>query len=584
MRAVPLVAFGAFALSTVLADQIPVANIWEIDNSNVPAHEQSKLSRLSGQGLQSTGPFQVPNPFGQEHEVSEPEVEALAENEDKSIYDILSGSPALFSTLIKAIDFDEETAEVLKGPSKGITFFAPINPKKRKPHHGSAQSMPEEELDIETADPFAALDGVVSQLTASIEAQDKNKTEILKKIVHAILQYHILPTSVNTTVFAVNSTYATNLTLKDGSNGGEPLRLKVSGAVFGFGGVINYYSVILKSNLKASNGLIHVVRTPLFPPLSTLQLGLLLPDAFSIFTSALQRVGLSSLLEYGLSKNPKGLGSVTVFAPSNSAFQKLPRKLKLFLFSPLGERVLKKLLEYHIVPNQVIFSDYHSEVHKHSCMDQFDPELDDTFIGGSYELTHYADQLQDYFRAPNFRGCRSMHSHGGTWEVNPDVPTQFMRPIDQPRRVPFPGTPLPPHKRPNDQEPEPPHRQPDHRGPEPPQHPHRPPHVPELIKNLTFTLPTLFTNHTVDFKVTQFKILPHLYETKLFAAGVYISNPDVVTRNGAVHIVKRLLNPLRNATHVPPHRGDKSGCECEGPDEWKDWEKLLPAWAAQDET
>lgn len=109
-------------------------------------------------------------------------------------------------------------------------------------------------MEGEKIDPHTDLEDVVIRLTDSIEAQDKNRTEKLKKIVHAILQYHILPVSINSTVLAINSTYATNLTLKDGSNGGDSLRLHVSPPAFGFGGLVNYYSLILKSDVKASNG------------------------------------------------------------------------------------------------------------------------------------------------------------------------------------------------------------------------------------------------------------------------------------------------------------------------------------------
>lgn len=49
-----------------------------------------------------------------------------------------------------------------------------------------------------------------------------------------------------------------------------------------------------------------------------------------------------------------GSPAVTFFAPTNRAFASLPGKLKFFLFSPLGERVLKKLLEFHIVPELVL--------------------------------------------------------------------------------------------------------------------------------------------------------------------------------------------------------------------------------------
>ena len=47
----------------------------------------------------------------------------------------------------------------------------------------------------------------------------------------------------------------------------------------------------------------------------------------------------------------QGLGSLTLFAPLNSAWEKLPPKVLAFLFSPIGERALRHLLEYHIVPN-----------------------------------------------------------------------------------------------------------------------------------------------------------------------------------------------------------------------------------------
>lgn len=42
--------------------------------------------------------------------------------------------------------------------------------------------------------------------------------------------------------------------------------------------------------ILAISGVIQVVRTPLFPPLSTLQLALLIPDGFSIFVSIFIRV------------------------------------------------------------------------------------------------------------------------------------------------------------------------------------------------------------------------------------------------------------------------------------------------------
>jgi hypothetical protein len=48
--------------------------------------------------------------------------------------------------------------------------------------------------------------------------------------------------------------------------------------------------------------------------------------------------------------------AVTAFLPINSAWNALPKDLQLFLFSPFGERALKKLLQFHIVPNHIVHS------------------------------------------------------------------------------------------------------------------------------------------------------------------------------------------------------------------------------------
>ena len=49
-----------------------------------------------------------------------------------------------------------------------------------------------------------------------------------------------------------------------------------------------------------------------------------------------------------------GSPAVSFFAPTNKAFEKLPHGLRRFLFSPFGEKALKKLLQYHIIPEFVL--------------------------------------------------------------------------------------------------------------------------------------------------------------------------------------------------------------------------------------
>jgi uncharacterized surface protein with fasciclin (FAS1) repeats len=52
----------------------------------------------------------------------------------------------------------------------------------------------------------------------------------------------------------------------------------------------------------------------------------------------------------------EGTTAVTVFAVPNKVFDKLPERVKFFLFSPFGTNALRKLLEYHIVPGVVTHS------------------------------------------------------------------------------------------------------------------------------------------------------------------------------------------------------------------------------------
>lgn len=84
-------------------------------------------------------------------------------------------------------------------------------------------------------------------------------------------------------------------------------------------------------------------------------------NAFLIYskTSALQKVGLADTLQWRFKKSSETEGDgpvVSLFAPNDWAFKRLPPRLRFFLFSPAGEKVLKKLLQYHIVPDVILHS------------------------------------------------------------------------------------------------------------------------------------------------------------------------------------------------------------------------------------
>ena len=69
-------------------------------------------------------------------------------------------------------------------------------------------------------------------------------------------------------------------------------------------------------------------------------------DKFSAFSRMLVSSGADSVFT--------GLGSFTVFVPTNDAFGKVPDKRMSELLNQPGQGKLKSLLSYHIVPGKVM--------------------------------------------------------------------------------------------------------------------------------------------------------------------------------------------------------------------------------------
>jgi uncharacterized surface protein with fasciclin (FAS1) repeats len=91
------------------------------------------------------------------------------------------------------------------------------------------------------------------------------------------------------------------------------------------------------------------------------------PGAFSTLELALIKTGLVDVL------NTTGRDTVggTFFAPTNTAFKKLGPAANAFLFSPRGERFLKALLSYHIVPDLTLYSTAFYDGKKKTTQDFF---------------------------------------------------------------------------------------------------------------------------------------------------------------------------------------------------------------------
>ncbi|RCJ15874.1 beta-Ig-H3/fasciclin [Nostoc sp. ATCC 43529] len=74
--------------------------------------------------------------------------------------------------------------------------------------------------------------------------------------------------------------------------------------------------------------------------------------SFTTLTKALKAAGLTDALQ--------GKDNLTIFAPTDAAFAKLPADAVRDLLKPENKEVLLKLLTYHVVPGKVLSSDLKS--------------------------------------------------------------------------------------------------------------------------------------------------------------------------------------------------------------------------------
>jgi len=110
---------------------------------------------------------------------------------------------------------------------------------------------------------------------------------------------------------------------------------------------INNVLVIVK-DILASNGVIHVIDSVLFPPtIGSIVDVITSDDTFSTLASLVDAAGLTTTLQ--------GEGPFTLFAPINSAFGKLPADVVEAVTSDIA--LLTDVLTYHVVPSKVLSTD-----------------------------------------------------------------------------------------------------------------------------------------------------------------------------------------------------------------------------------
>ncbi|KXN90455.1 Stabilin-2 [Leucoagaricus sp. SymC.cos] len=295
--------------------------------------------------------------------------------DEGTIWEIISNNPR-FTKLTSAIKF-ADAVKYFDDKDADFTFFATPDwaLSREKGNCDDADLSEGDHMSEDDATSFALVQGchwsdvlTMSERLDTAYLRDDDKRErrkkFLKRLIQASLAYEALPDAVDSFSLGDNTTYASKLAIP-GVLDGQPLRVRVEQRLLPPSTTINFYSKVVYSDVKATNGIIHVVNRPILPSLSGFQTLFLLPSQFSILTSAIQRSGLTDNVDLRYVKSDDGDGyelqgasALTLFAPTNLAFERLPLKLRLFLFSPLGYRALRKVLEYHVVPGVVVHADY----------------------------------------------------------------------------------------------------------------------------------------------------------------------------------------------------------------------------------
>jgi transforming growth factor-beta-induced protein len=216
-----------------------------------------------------------------------------------NIVDVASADPN-FSILVAALD-KAGLAGTLQGDGP-FTVFAPTN---------------------------AAFTSLLADL--GISSLDDLSAETLKPI----LLYHVLSGKVLST--DLTDGYVNTL-----SSG--PDQTKISLEVDKQNVRLNGSSSITMADIKASNGVIHVIDKVLLPP-TVVGLAINNP-AFSILVEAVIKADLAGTLS--------GTGPFTVFAPTNAAFEALFTQLGVAGIADLTREQLTPILLYHVVSGNVL--------------------------------------------------------------------------------------------------------------------------------------------------------------------------------------------------------------------------------------
>ncbi len=157
-----------------------------------------------------------------------------------------------------------------------------------------------------------------------------------KALLQSVLTYHVVSGEVMA-ADVVNLNKAATLS-------GQTVDITVKGS-----GVMIDGARVAKTDIKCTNGVIHVIDTVIMPETANLVETAMSAGEFGTLAAALDAARLVGTLSND--------GPFTVFAPTDEAFDKLPRGTVETLLKPENRGKLTAILKYHVIPGRVSASE-----------------------------------------------------------------------------------------------------------------------------------------------------------------------------------------------------------------------------------
>ncbi len=265
--------------------------------------------------------------------------------------------PANANKEATALGFTETSeTDFEKGPKKNIVEIAIANPHFSSlvaavVKTGLATALSNEDAKLTV---FAPTNDAFAQLPAPFNnaANIAGITSVANiAFLKSVLLYHVLGTKVKANQIADGRSSLTTIKPAGTANDNTIYFSKTFGFI-----KVNGSSDVIFANIKASNGVIHVINKVLIFPTKTVA-GIAVADTsnFSILVAALAKASLVSVFT--------GSGDFTVFAPTNTAFAQLPAPFNSkaninSITNPTQIAALANILKYHVISSRYFAWDF----------------------------------------------------------------------------------------------------------------------------------------------------------------------------------------------------------------------------------